>query len=239
MQSRAIHRFAQARKRLQSEERKRKERMTNKSERQALFDRWAATYSQAVTDEQFPFIGYEQTLDALIQLGDFEAGQSVLDLGVGTGNLLLKLDIPQEQLWGVDFSAEMLARAASALPGAHLHQVDLLAPRWPDEIGRRFDRIISGYTFHEFADEDKLAILARLAEDHLVENGEILIADISFKSRADFEAGYQRFRDGWDEEEYYWCAEVMLPRIANLGLDGQYVQTSDCAGIYRIQRVGD
>lgn len=216
----------------------RKDFMTNYSDRQALFDRWAATYSQSVTDEEFPFIGYEQTLDALIQLGDFKDNHSVLDLGVGTGNLLLKLDFPREQLWGVDFSAAMLEKAAAALPGAHFEQVDLLAERWPDEICRPFERIISGYTFHEFTADHKLAILSRLAANHLADNGVISIADISFKSQADFEAGYRRFANSWDEDEYYWCAEAMLPRMTALGLDVQYVQTSDCAGIYRIQREG-
>lgn len=212
--------------------------MADYSDRQALFDRWAATYSQTVMDDQFPFIGYEQTLAALVEFGDFRAEQTVLDLGVGTGNLLLKLDIAQDQLWGVDFSAAMLEKAAQALPGAHLYQVDLLATNWPDAICRPFERIISGYTFHEFSDADKLAILSRLAANHLADAGVISIADISFRSQADFDAGHQRFAGSWDEEEYYWCAETMLPRMIALGLDVQYVQTSECAGIYRIGREG-
>jgi putative AdoMet-dependent methyltransferase len=209
--------------------------MADYSDRQALFDRWAATYSQTVMDDQFPFIGYEQTLDALIQLGDFKAEQSVLDLGVGTGNLLLKLEIAQAQLWGVDFSAAMLEKATEALPGAHLHQADLLAQDWPEAICRPFERIISGYTFHEFRDEGKLAILSRLAANHLTDDGVISIADISFKNQADFDKGHQRFADAWDEEEFYWCAEAMLPKMVALGLSVHYVQTSECAGIYRIQ----
>jgi predicted TPR repeat methyltransferase len=212
--------------------------MAEYSDRQALFDRWAATYSEAVRDEQFPFIGYEQTLAALIEFGDFRSEHSVLDLGVGTGNLLLKLDIAQDQLWGVDFSAAMLEKAADALPGTHLVQVDLLAPDWPQAICRPFERIISGYTFHEFTDDDKVVILSRLAANHLADAGVISIADISFRNQADFDAGHQRFADSWDEEEYYWCAEVMLPRMAALGLDVQYIQTSECAGIYRIRRGG-
>ena len=212
--------------------------MAEYSNRQVLFDRWAATYSQTVTDEQFPFIGYEQTLTALIELGDFRTEHSVLDLGVGTGNLLLKLDIPQDRLWGVDFSIAMLERAAQALPGAHFHQLDLLAEDWPDDIYRPFERIISGYTFHELTNENKLVVLSRLAANHLAEGGVISIADISFQSQEDFETGYQRFANAWDEDEYYWCAECMLPEIRALGLAGDYVQTSECAGIYRIEREG-
>jgi putative AdoMet-dependent methyltransferase len=136
----------------------------------------------------------------------------------------------------VDFSAAMLEKAAESLPGVHLHQVDLLAADWPDAICRPFERIISGYTFHEFRDEDKLAILSRLAANHLTDDGVISIADISFRSQADFDAGHQQFANAWDDEEFYWCAEAMLPKMAALGLDVYYVQTSECAGIYRIRR---
>jgi putative AdoMet-dependent methyltransferase len=211
--------------------------MPENPEREALFDHWSESYQEDVGDGEFPFIGYTYSLDQLIQSAGIQPAHRVLDLGIGTGALGLRLPIPQEQLWGVDFSAAMLARAAEALPGAHLLQVDLLSPEWAVELNRPFDRIISGYTFHEFTDEQKLAILGRLLGGYLAPDGAVYIADISFETRADFDAGHQRFANGWDEEEYYWCAERMLPRMAALGFDVQYTQTSDCAGIYSIRRM--
>ncbi len=74
----------------------------------------------------------------------------------------------------------MLEKAAEVLPEAHLLQLDLLSVEWPDGIHQPFDRIISGYTFHEFTDKQKLVILKRLVAEHLAEDGVVFIADISF-----------------------------------------------------------
>lgn len=213
--------------------------MPENSDREAIFNRWSQSYQEDVSDGKFPFIGYGQTLDQLIRIADIQQTNLILDLGVGTGALELRLPIPQDQIWGVDFSAAMLARAAGALPKAHLLKADLLSIDWPAEIKQPFDRILSSYTFHEFNSDQKLAILSRLAADCLADDGLILIADISFTIQNDFEAGHLRFADLWDEEEYYWCAETMIPKVKALGLIVNYVQTSDCAGIYKIQRGAD
>jgi len=210
--------------------------MPENSAREALFDYWSQSYQKDVGDGQFPFIGYEQSLDLLIKLADIRQTDRVLDLGIGTGALGIRLPVPQEQLWGVDFSTAMLARAAEALPGAHLLQVDLLSKGWPEELTQPFNQIISGYTFHEFTDDQKLAILSRLSANHLAVDGVFLIADISFPSQTDLKAGRLRFSDQWDEEEYYWCAEIMIPKVSAMGLTVQYEQTSDCAGIYQIRK---
>lgn len=210
--------------------------MPENKDREALFNQWSQSYQEDVSDGKFPFIGYEHTLAQLIQLADIQPEQCILDLGIGTGALGILLPIPQEQLWGVDFSSAMLAKAAEELPGAHLLQVDLLAKMWPVEIRQPFDRIVSGYTFHEFMDDQKLVILSRLFAEHLTDKGVVLIADISFETQTAFQNGHQRFANGWDEEEFYWCAEVMIPKIQLLGLAVAYIQTSDCAGIYKIQR---
>jgi putative AdoMet-dependent methyltransferase len=135
----------------------------------------------------------------------------------------------------VDFSAAMLEQAAEALPGSQLHQMDLLATGWPETIKRPFDRIISGYTLHEFRDGDKLQILSRLAEDCLAPDGVILLADIAFPDAAMFEEGHERFAAAWDEEEYYWCAETMVDAIRVRGFSADFVQTSPCAGVFRLQ----
>jgi len=218
---------------------KERNKMPENPEREALFNHWSESYQEDVSDGQFPFIGYEHTLDQLIQSSGIQSTHRVLDLGIGTGALGLRLPIPQEQLWGVDFSAAMLARAAEALPRAHLLQVDLLSEKWAAELDQPFDRIISGYTFHEFTDEQKLAILSRLVAGHLARDGVIQIADISFETEADFDAGHQRFAAAWDEEEFYWCAERMVSRMVALGFSVNYTQTSDCAGIYSITRMGE
>ena len=208
--------------------------MAKNPKRQALFDHWSAQYNKDVNDGTFPFMGYDRTLNVLVELGAFSETSRVLDVGIGTGNLAVRLEIPPEQIWGVDFSTEMLAKAAKSLPGSHLLQVDLLSTDWPVEIAQPFDRIISGYTLHEFPDETKMMILRRLASESLAPDGMILIADISFPDAANFNAEKLRFlREGsWDEEEFYWCAEELLVRLTEEGFRSEYVQTSPCSGVY-------
>lgn len=210
--------------------------MPERNEREALFNNWSQSYQEDVSDGKFPFIGYEQTLDRLIQAAELQQTHKVLDLGIGTGALGVRLPIPPGQLWGVDFSIAMLEKAAEVLPEAHLLQLDLLLVEWPDGIHQPFDRIISGYTFHEFTDKQKLVILKRLVAEHLAEDGVVFIADISFPTQAAFQTGFQRFANQWDVTEFYWCAETMIPQMEALDLIVHYTQTSDCAGIYKIQR---
>ena len=210
--------------------------MAENQERQALFDRWSAQYDRDVSDGTFPFMGYDRTLTTLVELGAIENTHSVLDVGIGTGNLAARLPLPPEQIWGLDFSREMLAKAANSLPGSHLFQLDLLTQNWPVEIAQPFDRIVSGYTLHEFPDDTKIAILSRLAREALASDGLILIADISFPDPIIFSAMKDRFvREGsWDEEEYYWCAEEMLARLSDACFKVDYRQISLCSGVYRL-----
>lgn len=209
--------------------------MADSKERQQLFDRWSSYYDETVTDGAFPFLGYDQTLDALIELADFKPEHTVLDLGVGTGNLARRIPLSQEQICGADFSAAMLAQAAETLPGSQLYQVDLLADDWPGALMGPFDRVISGYTFHEFTDASKLRILSRLVENYLANDGLILLADIAFPDAAAFDEGHRRFAESWDGEEYYWCAEQMVKEISARGLQADFILTSACAGIFLIR----
>src|SRR5690625_3867054 len=102
-------------------------------ERQDLFDRWAADYDASVyadSEEDFPFAGYERVLDAIAhavagddrimtsQASSSEGGarSRLLDVGIGTGNLAVKFSGPNWDVWGVDFSREMLRRTEVRLP---------------------------------------------------------------------------------------------------------------------------
>ena len=61
----------------------------SQKELQAGFDRWAQTYDQdvAAPAEGFPFAGYARALEKVYQKAKADTGMSILDLGVGTGNL--------------------------------------------------------------------------------------------------------------------------------------------------------
>lgn len=211
--------------------------MENGSKRQELFDRWSEYYDQCVLDDmQFPFQGYNKVLSEMVEQSEFSSDHVVLDVGIGTGNLARLFPLPSEQIWGIDFSENMLKKAREALPGIHLLRVDLLNRDWSGNINGPFDRILSSYTLHEFRDDIKCSILAKLSENLSEREGKIIIGDISFPDHEVFNEAHQHLKGYWDEDEYYWCAERMIDLLEGQGFDVQYSQVSSCAGVYVIRQ---
>jgi putative AdoMet-dependent methyltransferase len=198
------------------------------------FDEWAAAYDLDVTRDDFPFTGYRRALAEVARAADPRAGMSVLDLGVGTGNLAELFASLGCELWCADFSEEMLERARAKLPAARLFLHDLRAP-FPPALARRFDRIVSAYVFHHFEIAEKIAIVQRLVRDHLDPRGRLVIADISFPTQAALETYRLTAGDLW-EDEPFWIAGEAVPALEAIGVAAQYAQVSPCAGLYQITR---
>ena len=168
----------------------------------------------------------------ILRLCNPKQDQCILDIGIGTGNLSKHLTRFTDQIWGADFSGEMLKRARKVLPQSHLIQVDLHSEKWPKAMQGPFDRILSAYTLHEFPDDDKLHLLLRFARESLAEDGFIIIGDVSYETLVHFDEAHLNYKGLWDEDEYYWCAERMLPQLEEAGFSANYQQVSDCGGVY-------
>ncbi len=197
------------------------------------FDPWAETYDHDVISENaFPFDGYEQVLDTVVRLAAAEAGMSVLDLGTGTANLALRFAANGCELWCTDFSQSMLDKARTKLPGAHFLRHDL-REAWPQELERRFDRIVSAYVFHHFELGEKVRLCQTLIHRRLKRSGKFVIADISFDSAATMQAFARGVGDHW-ELEPYWLADEAIAALTKAGLNVQYTKVSACAGVYCI-----
>jgi putative AdoMet-dependent methyltransferase len=204
-------------------------------DRRDLFDDWAKTYDSSVRDDAFPLEGYQRVLGTIVDIAAAGHGMGVLDLGVGTGNLakrFLELDC---RVWGVDFSAEMLVAAGAKLPGARLVQADLRG-EWTSELPRDFDRIVSGYVFHEFDLSRKVDLLARAIDECLAPDGRIVIGDVAFPTVAAREQARERWRSLWDETEHYWAADEAREACAHVGIGLEYRQVSSCGGVFVIRR---
>jgi len=205
----------------------------SQSARVQLFDAWAENYDAEFTspDGAFPFDRYDQVLDEAARQAAAEPQMRILDLGVGTGNLAARLACQGCAVWGVDFSAEMLARAQAKLPGARLLQADLLGD-WPAELDRPSDRVVSAYVFHEFDLPTKIDLLRRIASRHLAAGGRIVVADIAYPTTAARAEAAQRWAGAWDEDEFYWAADEALAAAEVAGLIGAYKQVSSCGGVF-------
>ena len=205
------------------------------SDRQRLFDDWALDYDRSVrSDEAYPFAGYDRVLDRVVDLAEVRPSDCVLDIGIGTGNLSSRLSSLGCELWGVDFSAAMLAEARKKLPQMHLVQADLLAG-WPSNLPERFDRIVSAYVLHEFDLETKLRLIADFVA-RLSKSGRIVIGDIAFDTEACQGAVRKVFWKVWDSEEHYWVADQIVPRLLERGLAVTFEPVSFCGGVFAIER---
>ncbi len=197
------------------------------------FDDWAETYDQSLRQPAaFPFDGYDRVLETLLRRANPQPGQSILDLGTGTGNLALLFAQKGCRLTCTDFSAAMLAKARQKLPGASFFLHDL-RQKLPSELNQPFDHIVSAYVFHHFNLDQKIRICADLVQNHLAPGGSLLIGDISFPSQAAQETFRQGISD-W-EDEFYWLADESLAGLKKAGLTAAYLQVSPCAGVYALR----
>ncbi len=202
----------------------------NKQDRVHLFDNWAKNYDQSSTDS-FPRAGYDHVLNEVARRAETHDSMTILDLGIGTGNLAMRFVELGCSVWGIDFSTEMLAKVLAKLPQVTLIQADLLDD-WPPEMQRRFDRIVSAYVLHEFDLPTKVRILRQLADNYLVDDGLIVVGDVAFETARIREEAHRRWAKLWDEEEHYWAADEAIVACEQVGLQMSYTQVSSCGGVF-------
>jgi putative AdoMet-dependent methyltransferase len=197
------------------------------------FDDWAAGYDAEVrATSGFPFGRYDDVLREVVILAAAPPGSTVLDLGVGTGNLARLFQAAGCGVHGLDFSPGMLALARAKLPGACLARGDILGV-WPDEIQRRYDRVVSAYSFHHFELTEKIDVLRRVARDTCRAGGSIVIGDVAFETLDALDEARERWADAWDEE-HYWVAERDVPQLEKAGLRVRHRQVGDHAGVFTL-----
>jgi putative AdoMet-dependent methyltransferase len=158
----------------------------------------------------------------------------VLELGTGTGNLTARLTARGADVWGVDFSPEMLKRAREKAPQATFLQADVLSA-WPAALPETFARIASSYLLHEFDLETKVKLLRRLA-NHLTAAGFIVVADIAFPAVRAREEAHARWADLLDENEECWAADEAIAACKQVGLQMSYRQLSSCGGVFVVKK---
>lgn len=200
------------------------------------FDLWAKEYDNTVNtcylNKEYPFDGYYDVFDSILK--NINPGSKVFDIGFGTGVLTKKIYDLDCDVYGIDFSNEMVSISKSKMPKGNFYECDFNNDL-PDEIlKQKYDYIISTYALHHLTDEKKIKFIT-LLKTLLNDNGKIIIGDISFSAEKEL-IDCRDNTEGFDNEEVYIVADVFLSDLKKVGIDAKYTKISSCAGIIIIEK---
>lgn len=199
------------------------------------FDLWADGYDQTVgvSDEEnsYPFAGYKKILGNIFQTIMTKQKASVLDIGFGTGTLTTKLYEQGCEIYGQDFSTRMIELASEKMPGAHLFQGDFSLGLAEPLLHNSYDFIVATYSLHHLNDEEKVRFL-NLLRTLLKKDGQILIGDVAFETRAEMIQCSLDAGDEWDDEEIYFVVDELRSVFPDL----KFTPFSGCSGVITLER---
>ena len=199
------------------------------------FDLWADGYDADVgisdDDNEYPFAGYKNILGSIYSTIMSKKNATVLDIGFGTGTLATKLYKNSCTIYGQDFSSRMVEIALEKMPNAHLYQGDFAQGLVEPLQNLTYDFIVATYSIHHLTDEQKIVFLKDLL-NHLNDGGKILIGDVAFETREEFDAVKEEVGNEWDEEEFYCIAEELKTEFPSLNFE----KITFCSGILTLSR---
>lgn len=201
------------------------------------FDLWADGYDRSVQlsekNGEYPFAGYKKVLGNIYRRVREQGGTDVLDIGFGTGTLTSRLYGDGCHVTGIDFSEKMIEKAKAKMPDADLIQWDF-STGLPETVkNKRFDNILSTYAFHHLTDGGKVRLIHSLY-DLLKPGGQILIGDISFRTRQERDGCAEKFAEIWDHDEHYFAVEELFQQMKEFRCS--YLKISVCAGVLAVMR---
>jgi putative AdoMet-dependent methyltransferase len=155
-----------------------------------LFDEWSSSYDDTVAgvDQEYKEVFHKY--DHILETVAHKSGSTVLEFGVGTGNLSEKLLLKGKTVIGIEPSKGMREKALKRNPGLTLHDGDFLSfPKLDQEI----DTIVSTYAFHHLTDDEKDAAIEHYSQ-LLKKDGKIVFADTAFLHEADKQERHEKVK---------------------------------------------
>ncbi|MFZ3577347.1 class I SAM-dependent DNA methyltransferase [Virgibacillus sp. DJP39] len=177
-----------------------------------LFEDWADSYDSSVSGEDPQYAAVFQHYDKILdEVARYSSG-NVMEFGVGTGNLTLKLLKNSEKVFGIEPSSAMRKIAAEKLPELSLYEGDFLSfPRFDDKM----DTVVSTYAFHHLTDTEKDKAISGFTK-LLTDKGKVVFADTMFESvvakeaiiTAAEEKGYKDLVEDLNREYYPYISTL-------------------------------
>lgn len=199
------------------------------------FDLWADGYDESVglsnEENTYPFAGYKDVLNSIYNEVLESGSKKLLDIGFGTGTLTTRLYEKGFEIYGQDFSEEMIKIAQEKMPEAKLFAGDFTKGLVGFLKENKYDAIIATYSLHHLTDYEKIPFIKSLLS-LLNPGGKILIGDVAFENRAELEDCKVKSGKYWDEEEFYFVYDEIKEHFDNLSFE----KCSFCAGVIKITK---
>lgn len=146
-----------------------------------IFDRWADEYDHSVYRQEGEyaevFARYDQILAQTIENLGLKPGDTVLDIGAGTGNLSAVALRKGYRVIAVEPNLAMRERGKAKHPELDYREGSFLNLPFP---AGSIQGIVSSYAFHHLTDEEKVEA-AQLFHRLLSERGRVVIADTMYE----------------------------------------------------------
>ena len=205
--------------------------------RQKLFNDWAQYYNQSVlnayNNKKYPFAGYFDIRYEIIDMIKELKVSKILDMGIGSGDMIFPLYELGYEITGVDLSQKMIDIALLKMP-----KIKLILSTFNDAIESitdKFDIIMFNYAIHHINYDEQIELLLE-CQTLLNNNGFIIIGDVSTKNMEQMQQQKVIFKDIWDDEEYY----PIFYKYINSGLKYiyhmQYKSITDISGIIILKK---
>lgn len=177
-----------------------------------LFDDWAEFYEDTVSGLDIEYKEVFENYDKILQTVALRSNGTVLEFGVGTGNLTEKLISLRRVVYGVEPSKVMRAKTKARFTDLHLYDGDFI--NFP-ELPGKVDSIVSTYAFHHLTNEEKDTAL-KLYSKLLGDQGKIVFADTAFVNEEHREERHRIVKEQGHENlladlkrEYYTTLDIL------------------------------
>lgn len=203
-----------------------------------LFNDWASTYNQSIqkdeTDKTYPFYGYGKVQKHIHNQVNKKNNSKILEMGIGTGMMTVKLYESNHSITGVDFSRNMINEAKKTMPLNRYIESDF--SRSLEHIkDETFDSIIFTYSIHHLKLPEQIDLIKKLV-GNLNANGMILIGDVMTKTNKEMIHLAKINSKIWDNEESYPVFSEYDNEDLRKYFHIDYTKTSFCSGVITLKK---